>query len=114
GPPRGDDRLLRARVQHLLRPPAHGAAPAAQGRGARGHRALLPGQGSQRKTAPSPRYVGAVPTISSPCTSTYRLKCSAGSPALAWRNHTVSPTRSDSAAGPTTGVCTSPAASCGA
>ena len=39
---------------------------------------------------------------------------SAGSPLLAWRNHTRSPTRRSRAAAPRSGVCTSPAPSRGA
>ena len=67
---------------------------------------------SYRKHSPSPRYVGTSPTSSPPRTRRSELNRSHSSPALAWRIHTVSPTRSAAAPGPRSGVWTSPAPSC--
>lgn len=61
----GEHLVLAARGEDLLRGEAGGAAPVAVGVPTRaGH------EGAHRNAAPSPRYVGAVPTIASPATST--------------------------------------------
>ena len=67
----------------------------------------------QRNVWPSPRYVGTVAVTASPSTRCSASNRSHSSPALACRNHTLSPISRSSAGEPSSGVCTSPAPSWG-
>ena len=92
---------LAAFLTHAALEAGDGAAVAEQGDapGLPGRRPLLQGGGAgvgQRRRGLPPSFTRA---------------CSPSSPALAWRNHTRSPTARSSAAGPRSGVCTSPAPS---
>jgi hypothetical protein len=61
-----------------------------------------------RNVWPSPRYVGTVAVTAPPSTRCSASNRSHSSPALACRNHTLSPISRSSAGGPSSGVCTSP------
>src|SRR6185312_5170360 len=107
----GGDLLDARRFRDELRAHALGAAPVAPGLARDDPPSVT--SIAHRNALPSPLYVFTVSTMRSPSTSANSLRCSLSSPALVWRNHTLSPTRSRAALSPVTGVCTSPAISRG-